>query len=110
MSCSPYVFENAESAQNAINEINKLDLRGFYNDYKIENETELFINLFEITLKGDYENLNNEFNERHNQIISKVREILKTATKEDGGCGDYYEPAPLTEELCNKYNLTCDRW
>ena len=110
MSCSPYVFENAESAQNAVNEINKLDLRGFYNDYKIENETELFINFFEITLKGDYENLNNEFNERHNQIISKVREILKTATKEDGGCGDYYEPAPLTEELCNKYNLTCDRW
>ena len=27
-----------------------------------------------------------------------------------GGCGYYNEPELLTEELCNEYNLTCDRW
>lgn len=45
-------------------------------------------------------------------LDSKVQKILLSATKFKGTCGgfDFDENTILTEDLCDEYNLTCDRW
>ncbi len=42
----------------------------------------------------------------------EINNILSDATLFKGPCGgfDFYQNVTLDEELCNKYNLTCDRW
>ncbi len=42
----------------------------------------------------------------------EIQSTLLSSTKFKGPCGSAssYEPKTLTEELCNKYNLDCDRW
>ena len=42
----------------------------------------------------------------------EIQNALSSSTKFNGPCGSAsnYENKILTEELCNKYNLDCDRW
>ena len=42
----------------------------------------------------------------------EIQNVLSSSTKFNGPCGSasHYENKTLTEELCNKYNLDCDRW
>ena len=42
----------------------------------------------------------------------EIQNILASSTKFNGPCSgfDSYENKTLTEELCSKYNLDCDRW
>ena len=46
------------------------------------------------------------------QASKEIQNILASSTKFNGPCGgfDSYENKTLTEELCSKYNLDCDRW
>ena len=46
-----------------------------------------------------------EFNE-------KVNKALEESIRFNGPCGgfDFAKEEILNEELCNEYNLTCDRW
>ena len=46
------------------------------------------------------------------QANKEIQNILASSTKFNGPCGgfDNYENKTLTEELCSKYNLDCDRW
>ena len=45
-------------------------------------------------------------------LDSKVQQILIDAIRFEGTCGgfDFNEDTTLTEELCDEYNLNCDRW
>jgi len=46
------------------------------------------------------------------QASKEIQNILASSTKFNGPCEgfDSYENKTLTEELCSKYNLDCDRW
>lgn len=46
------------------------------------------------------------------QANKEIQNILASSTKFNGPCGgfDSYENKTLTEELCSKYHLDCDRW
>lgn len=55
---------------------------------------------------------NNDYKSDGETLDSKVQEILVDATKFIGACGgfDFDKDTILTEELCDEYNLICDRW
>ena len=55
---------------------------------------------------------NNDYKSDGKTLDSKIQQILLNATKFKGTCGgfDFDENTILTEELCDEYNLTCDRW
>ena len=41
----------------------------------------------------------------------QIKDIFKDAYSLYGGCGTGPDdPQLLTKDLCNEYNLTCDRW
>lgn len=46
------------------------------------------------------------------QANKEINNILSNATLFKETCGSFnnYQNLTLTEDLCNKYNLTCDRW
>ena len=63
-----------------------------------------------LNLYGDYDDFSKEWNSQRLNWTSKLNTAFEGATEFNTGCGDIKEPKLLTEELCNKYNLTCDRW
>lgn len=74
-------------------------------EYTLDNHRFAYSYTF-LTFKNyDYQSDGETFN-------LKVNELLKDAIKFNGPCGgyDWYEDKILNEELCNEYNLTCDRW
>lgn len=72
---------------------------------------------YKITYFYDYlefsesdEDLYNKFKANTDEFNDSINDILADAFYSGGGCGDYIEPVILDEELCDKYNLVCDRW
>lgn len=72
---------------------------------------------YKITYFYDYlefsesdEDLYNKFKANTDEFNDSINDILEDAFYSGGGCGDYIEPVILDEELCDKYNLVCDRW
>lgn len=63
-----------------------------------------------LNLYGDYGDFSKEWNNQRLNWTSKLNTAFEGATAFNTGCGDMKEPKLLTQELCNKYNLTCDRW
>ena len=63
-----------------------------------------------LNLYGDYGDFSKEWNNQRLNWTSKLNTAFEGSTEFNTGCGDIKEPKLLTEELCNKYNLTCDRW
>lgn len=55
-----------------------------------------------------------QFNQLYNfpELTNAFKSITYISDNCRRGCGDMYEPEVkvLNESLCNKYNLTCDRW
>ena len=65
------------------------------------------------TFSYDYISFNGlNVNANGEQASKEIQNILASSTKFNGPCGgfDSYENKKLTEELCSKYNLDCDRW
>ena len=59
----------------------------------------------------DYNGLKRELENKQSELHSKINNILVGHIGISDECGNMPEaPTLLTEELCNKYNLTCDRW
>jgi len=65
-------------------------------------------------MEGEF--THNRFNDEMNANINDKawayeKKIVNTGDYYGGGCGDAPgEPVLLTQELCNEYHLTCDRW
>lgn len=74
-------------------------------EYTYENHRLTFTYDYLVFTKNDYKSDGETLN-------SKVQDILLNATKFKGTCGgfDFNEDTILTEELCDEYNLICDRW
>ncbi len=60
------------------------------------------------TFKSLDQSLTNLYNNLNNQIKNAIKDSYDIYNY--GGCGAMDDPFLLTEELCNEYNLTCDRW
>jgi hypothetical protein len=59
----------------------------------------------------DYNGLKRELENKQSNLDLKINNILVGHIGISDECGNMPEaPTLLTEELCNKYNLTCDRW
>ena len=52
----------------------------------------------------------NSIRKKLDSQISSATNGMYTITDYFGGCGSMEPPELLTEEVCNKYNLTCERW
>lgn len=74
-------------------------------EYTYENHRLTFAYDYLVFTKNDYKS-------DGETLDSKVQDILLNATKFKGTCGgfDFNEDIILTEELCDEYNLICDRW
>jgi len=59
-----------------------------------------------ITLSNSLKAIRNKID---NQITNATSGMY-TITDYFGGCGSMEPPTLLTKEVCDKYNLTCDRW
>lgn len=59
----------------------------------------------------DYNGLKRELENKQSELHSKINNILVGHIGISDECGNMPEaPTILTEELCNKYSLTCGRW
>lgn len=63
----------------------------------------------------DLDEFSISYNKRYNSFESELNNIFKNANIIDETCNGACGIGPgntvtLTEDLCNKYNLTCDRW
>ena len=69
---------------------------------KLQAEINNWTNFFK---NNNYESQGAIFNEQ-------VNKILNNATRFNGPCGgyDFDEDGILNEDLCEQFNLTCDRW
>ena len=66
-----------------------------------------------LTFSYDYLTFkNNDYKSEGVTLDSEAQKILVNAIRFKGTCGgfDYNEDTTLTEELCDEYNLNCDRW
>ena len=73
--------------------------------YSLENHRVSFSYEYLVFKDSNYESQGVTFNEQ-------VNKILKNATRFNGPCGgyDFDEDGILNEDLCEQFNLTCDRW
>ena len=58
----------------------------------------------------DYGSLTTEYNNLHNAFFDRLNNVFTSAYFVQGGCGSGYDQELLTESICEKYHLTCDRW
>ena len=74
-------------------------------DYSFENHRFMYSYDYLTFKDKSYETEGEEFND-------KVQSLLIGSTRFNGPCGgfDFAKEEILNEELCNEYNLTCDRW
>lgn len=63
-----------------------------------------------LVLHGDYGDFGKEWENLRTNWYKKVQIAFQDATTFSALCGSADPPVLLTEELCNEYNLTCDRW
>ena len=73
--------------------------------YSLENHRFSFSYEYLVFKNNNYESQGAIFNEQ-------VNKILNNATRFNGPCGgyDFDEDGILNEDLCEQFNLTCDRW
>lgn len=73
--------------------------------YSLENHRVSFSYEYLVFKDNNYESQGVTFNEQ-------VNKILNNAIRFNGPCGgyDFDEDSILNEDLCEQFNLTCDRW
>lgn len=83
------------------------------NTYEGIREVEYTFENHRLTFSYDYLTFkNNDYKSEGVTLDSEAQKILVNAIRFKGTCGgfDYNEDTTLTEELCDEYNLNCDRW
>lgn len=88
-------------------------LKKYKNGYKGVAEVEYTNDNHKINYRYKYiEFVDNSYEQVGKKADEAVTNALKNATRFYGTCGfaEEYKEVNLTEELCNKYNLDCDRW
>lgn len=81
-----------------------------YSDHKLYKYSFGTIDLVD---KEEFITLNKRLEELHKDLATKIDNAVSGMyhiEKAEGGCGDIAESEILTEEICARYNLTCDRW
>ena len=107
---------NINSLQfNSNQEIAIIDLFKQYQDDVYEGIKEVNYTFENHRLTFSYDYLvfkNNDYKSDGENLDSKVQQILLDATRFEGTCGgfDFSEETTLTEDLCDEYHLSCDRW
>ena len=64
----------------------------------------------ELANEDFYGNFGVAFSSMYEKIDNEIDQVLSDSYLIQGACGDYNPPVRLTEELCNEYHLTCNRW
>ncbi len=100
------VFDSLKSSTTA-------SIDGF--EYKFENHQLLRYSYGSIRLEetDKFITLNKSLNSIRTKIDAQINSATKgmyIITNYFGGCGSMEPPILLTEEECNQYNLTCERW
>ena len=104
---------NTERENNAITILKRMESNlpiGIKNFSYTSNNHRFTYNWSGINLYGDYDNFSKEWLNQRLTWENNLNIAFEGSTEFNTGCGDSPEPKLLTEELCNKYNLTCDRW
>lgn len=104
-----HYLEDLEST--AVESLNSLELPiGIINFQGFNNNHHIGYSYSTLQFLEDYGSLTNEYNNIHNIFSNNLDSIFTNAYYVQGGCGSGYDPVLLTETLCEKYHLTCDRW
>ena len=92
--------------KNAMNKYKNGNYKGIANVSYTENNHRFIFSYDYISFNGLNVSSNGE------SANKEIRSTLSNSTKFKGPCGNAssYENKILTEELCSKYNLDCDRW
>lgn len=103
-------------AKQALEEIKTTKQKGI-TDFKYNSDHYFNYTYYYLILENanSLENFGFEYNSYYNNFVDKINNIFKNASLINefcyGGCGGGGgDPVLLNEELCHKYNLTCDRW
>ncbi len=114
--CSKYVFNSTEDFEQAQSELAKLKSQNIMGinafDYR-GSENRIGYDYYILDFKEDYGGLKTALKNKINSLFNnKLNNIFSKATYDrKDGCGyDDYWNGLLTEKICNKFNLTCDRW
>lgn len=98
--------EKEDAFINLLDEYKERKNAGIKNiEYSLENHRFSFSYEYLVFKNNNYESQGVIFNEQ-------VNKILNNAIRFNGPCGgyDFDEDSILNEDLCEQFNLTCDRW
>lgn len=104
---------NTEKENNAITILKQMESNlpiGIKNFSYKSNNHQFSYHWSGLNLYGDYDDFSKEWLNQRLTWENNLNIAFEGSTVFNTGCGDAPEPVLLTEELCNEYNLTCDRW
>lgn len=112
-----YDSEAEEKASESLKELKEQILPGII-EFAYSNNNHKYTYTYKALLlesNQDLDEFGTSYNKQYNNFTSKINDIFKNGTIIDESCNGACGIGPgnaelLTEALCNKYHLTCDRW
>lgn len=109
-----FTFDAAkeEHAKNVLSSINTNNVIGVvgYNYGDEGHGIRYSFHSIELYDHEKYGTFGQQFADSQRTFFNNFNGLFDDAYYVSGGCGYYQEPELLTQELCDEYSLTCDRW
>ncbi len=101
-----YDEEKTNEVYDKLNNLSKAENEGIVNFKVSLNNNKITYGYEYLLFEDDYISFEKDIT----NFKTKLDNILKDAFYIGGGCGDYEDYTVLDENICDKYNLSCDRW